>query len=135
LAADQGGRPQGVKWTLRLVSLAVACALLVACGGSPPAGSPALGVWGQTWPIAYGDTTCVHWADEMDAHQRRVMAGDTPLRVQRSDKPDAGMPPLQQIYTLTSATDQMCENEGRQVGMKVTEIAAMLYALSDDLKP
>jgi len=94
-----------------------------------------VGKYTQTWPLPYGDTTCVHWVDLMAEQQRFVMAADMLLTLHRSDLPGAPIPPDRQIQTLQSAIHEVCAAEAYQLGMNVTEIAATLYVMANDLKP
>jgi hypothetical protein len=104
---------------------------------APATSTPAstIGKYEQTWLKAYGDTTCADWVNEMDAHQQFVMAADMLLTLQRADVPSAPIPPDEQIDRFASAITTSCEGPGAELGVKITEVAASLYTLSDDLKP
>lgn len=113
-------------------SLAVAVlAIVSACGGG---GAATVGPYEQTWSMSYAETTCVHWADEMDDHQRFVMASDMLAGARTSD--GAGeLAPEQMQRSFQAAIDGVCQAEGREIAMKVSEVAAFLYVGSSDFKP
>ena len=118
--------------------------LVTACGGStsePRAGEPdspgkatPVGKYKQTWAKDYSTTLCTDWLNVMDDHQRFVMAADMLFGAQQADKPDVGLPPDGQVETLSKAIGSVCD-EGAKLGIKVTETAASLYMMADDLKP
>lgn len=104
---------------------------LAACGGGEPASTK----YTQTWAKAYNQTTCADWRQQMDDHQQFVMAADMLLGAQRDDQPDAPIPPDRQIQKFLDAIDGTCVGAGEQLGVKVTEVAASLYLMSNDLGP
>lgn len=100
----------------------------------PTAVAPTPGLYEQTWPVPYEDTTCVHWADQMDDHQRFVMAADFLARSRQLDGANELAPEdLQRRFQ--AALDDICQNEGKDIAMKVAEAAAAVYVMSTDFKP
>ena len=114
---------------MRILFLAMALVVVAACGG----GTPASTRYTQTWTKAYDQTTCADWGSAMDEHQRFVMAADMLLAAQRGEQADAPIPPDSQIQTLQTAIGGACAGAGAELGVKVGEVAASLYLMSNDL--
>jgi hypothetical protein len=130
---------------MRLVTaLALVAAFAAACGGAPaaptaeptPRPTPTIGKYTQTWRTAsYADTTCVHWVDDMNSHERFVMAADMLMGAQRSQVPGSPIPPDWQVNRLLSALDEFCADTGYSIPSRVSDLVTTLYLMSDDLKP
>ena len=107
---------------------------LAAAFGKPGNDEPS-GKYEQTWRKAYGNTTCRDFVRRMDDHERWVMAADMLFSAQRGDDPGAPLPPDRQVDTMEAAMREGCRGPGAELGIKVTEVAAALYVMADDLKP
>lgn len=115
---------------MRLAILAIAALLFASCE-TGPAAAPTIGKWEQTWPAAYGETTCAQWVADMNSHERFVAAGDMLLRAQRRDVPDAGIPQDAQVAEFLSTIDSIC-HETNTPTMNITEAAAVTYVTYQD---
>lgn len=103
-------------------------------GQAPAAPDEARREWEQSWTRSYGETTCVHWVDEMDAHERRVAAGDMLLAARKRDG-DASVPPLALMQSFHEEVDLVCRNQGYQVEAKINEVAAFIYLYDERYQP
>jgi hypothetical protein len=110
----------------------VVVALLTGCGSSASNGraNGEPGKFDQTWSTPYSQTTCAHWGNDMDNHQKFVMAADMLIGAWESDGIDA-LPPDEQIQRFVVAISRGC----RGTDWDVTEMAAAIYLSADDLTP
>lgn len=118
----------------RLLPLALAVVLAACSPAAPATTAPTPGKYEQTWTVSYSETTCTQWADEMNDHERFVMAGDMLLGARKGDG-DGSLPSDALIGEFQDAIQNVCANEGGELGVKVAETAASIYVLADDLKP
>jgi hypothetical protein len=115
----------------RAVFLVAAVFLAAACSGGEPESTKYL----QTWTKAYGETTCTDWHQTMSAHERFVMAADMLLGAHRRENADAAIPSDILVTRFEMGIGGACADAGEQSGIKVSEVAALLYTMSNDLGP
>lgn len=125
----------------RALAVAFVCVALTACGDTGSRAAPddeadaTPGKYEQTWTAAsYGETRCTDWADEMTAHERWVAAADMLFGARRQDG-DEELPPHRLVDAFHDAIDEVCTNEGGELNLTISEVAAPLYVLSADFRP
>lgn len=116
---------------MRALIVSLLAVVLVGCGDGQPESTKYV----QTWTKAYAETTCADWHQVMTPHERFVMAADLLLSVYRREQADAEIPSDILVSRFETGIGGACADAGEQLGIKVAEVAALLYTMSNDLGP
>jgi hypothetical protein len=113
---------------VRKLAAVVLLVSLTACGGQAsvePSATP--------WPVAYGETTCTQWLEEMSEPQQRTAAEDLLVAI-RSLNGVAAAPGASLIQTFADAIGQGCTHDKAVSTHEsmLTRVASGVYLLQQD---